>query len=583
MAGGDITNSSDSPQRDRRVVLTQRVVGLIIVGFVVWGIALRLLRYGLCFPLYGDEGSLAANFLDRDFSSVFRPLDYGQIAPLGFLWGELLAVKLVGFSEYSLRLLPFLASVTSLGVFAFFARRFCGQNLAAALAVAVFAVSAILIRYSAEIKPYSFDLLVAILILYVGVKVIEGEKDSRLLWLLALFVPVAALVSLPSLFVLAGLLLTLGIVIISKRELNLLAPTTALALSTLFSFGIYYVYFLSPHHEFHKENMTSFWAVAFPPLDNPLHFIAWFVDIHTGRLMAYPAGDKHGSSALSFIFFVVGAVTVWKSGRRASTFLLLSPFLMTFAAAALHRYPYGGSARIVQHLAPSACLLIGIGIDRSLRACARPLRNGAEWKLTFASLALLGLGLGTADSFKPYIEKIDPVTRRFCRDLWKGHHDNTALVVLTSFDHDRSTGILHREATWRCYQHIYAPKSTFCAAPPDFALPKEQFGTVIVHLAANDLIDEERLVRAENWINTLAGEYDAAHDEGLVLNKENQLHLERVHVMTLHHVSKESSPASSENKSLSRTAGGATRTAINPAKRPVEVLSDRSPGGGRAN
>jgi len=29
-----------------------------------------------------------------------------------------------------------------------------------------------------------------------------------------------------------------------------------------------------------------------------------------------------------------------------------TPAALTFAAAALHRYPYGGSARIAQHLAP---------------------------------------------------------------------------------------------------------------------------------------------------------------------------------------------------------------------------------------
>ena len=62
--------------------------------------------------------------------------------------------------------------------------------------------------------------------------------------------------------------------------------------------------------------------------------------------------------------------------------LLLTPFVLTFLAALAGKYPYGGSARIAQHLAPSLCLLAGTGAASSgpIVACrhknSRQLRPG---------------------------------------------------------------------------------------------------------------------------------------------------------------------------------------------------------------
>lgn len=531
----NITKASLSSEVPRGDIFTKRTIGWITVGFILLGVVLRTIRFGLCFPLYGDEGSLAANFLDRDFAGLFRPLDYGQIAPLGFLWAELGVVKLLGFGEYSLRFLPYVASIASVGLFAILARQFCRDTMAAALSIAVFGVSLVLIRYAAEVKPYSIDLLVSIAILYIALRVIEGTNETYLLWYLALFVPIAVLFSLPSLFVIAGVLFTVGVQFLLSRDRKLLVPSVALAVSTLVSFAIYYVYFLSPHHEFHKQGMTTFWAGAFPPIDNPFHLVWWFLDIHTGRLMAYPAGDKNGSSAISFFCFVVGAVALWKDHRRPALLLMLSPLLMTLGAAFLHRYPYGGSARIVQHLAPVICLLVGIGIDRAFRWTTKPLRQANGRKITFAAMATLGLCFAVADGFKPYIEDVDPKTRDYCRQFWRQNRENTALVVLTSFDHDRTTGILHREATWRCYQHIFAPDTTFCSTPSQLDESSQQFEKVVVHLAANDLIDAQRLERAENWVTEFTVDHEGSRSDDLTQKSRNRLHNERIHVVTLRH------------------------------------------------
>src|SRR3954447_18172914 len=76
-------------------------------GFVALGVLLRAARYLLNFPLWCDETMIAANFLDRGYADLFRPLDYRQVGPLLWLAVELTSVKAFGFSEWSLRLFPF--------------------------------------------------------------------------------------------------------------------------------------------------------------------------------------------------------------------------------------------------------------------------------------------------------------------------------------------------------------------------------------------------------------------------------------------------------------------------------------------
>ena len=74
--------------------------------FVWLGVLLRVVTFALNFPLWGDEAFVAVNLITRGYRDLLRPLDYAQICPLLFLWLELTAVKLLGFSEWSLRLIP---------------------------------------------------------------------------------------------------------------------------------------------------------------------------------------------------------------------------------------------------------------------------------------------------------------------------------------------------------------------------------------------------------------------------------------------------------------------------------------------
>src|SRR5262245_27189531 len=128
------------------------------------GMASRLVRYLLQFPIWGDEAFVCLNLMDRDYVGLTRTLRFDQVAPLLFLWGEAVVYRLLGGSELALRLLPLLAGVGSLLLFgrlAFAALR----PSAALLAIGILAVSYYPVRHSCEVKPYAFDLFLSLLLL----------------------------------------------------------------------------------------------------------------------------------------------------------------------------------------------------------------------------------------------------------------------------------------------------------------------------------------------------------------------------------------------------------------------------------
>src|SRR5262245_33302906 len=143
-----------------------RNVALLLV---LLGIAWRLLRYFLQFPIWGDEAFVCLNFVDRDYLGLMKPLRYMQVAPILFLWSELAAYRLLGGSELALRLLPLLAGLGSLLLFWRLARLTL-PPLAGVLAVGILAVAYYPVRHACEVKPCALDLFLSLTPLVAAVR-----------------------------------------------------------------------------------------------------------------------------------------------------------------------------------------------------------------------------------------------------------------------------------------------------------------------------------------------------------------------------------------------------------------------------
>jgi hypothetical protein len=375
------------------------------LALLLLGLAWRILRYVLRFPIWGDEVMLAMNFVWFDYAHLTQRLEHCQVAPLLFLWGERAALCWLGPGELALRLLPFLAGAAALGLY----WRLTGlvlEPLGRLCAVGFLAVAIWPVSMGTVIKPYSFDLLMALVLLLPALHWLRAPGHTR--WLIALTVlaPAALLGSYPAVFVAGGVSLALARQAWRqgwKARCWFAAYNLALVAGFAVAAHIGANQLTSPVRDLSTQvGMTTYWADAFPP-SRPLAFLGWFVARTTGQMAAYPVGGANGGSSLTVLLCLVGAWCWARRGRRAWLVLLVAPLVLNLVAAALHRYPYGASGRLHQHLAPGFCVLAGVGlaalIDRTARRTGRPLR----WAVAGAAFfALVGLGGIARDLLCPY-------------------------------------------------------------------------------------------------------------------------------------------------------------------------------------
>src|SRR3954463_11407711 len=111
------------PPRSARTPASFHLIwtAVAVVAMVV-GAGWRLSQYLSLPSLMVDEIALARNVLDRTAPELFHRLEYGQVAPIGFLLAVKACTKVFGPSEWSLRLVPLVCGLSALPLFWYVAR-----------------------------------------------------------------------------------------------------------------------------------------------------------------------------------------------------------------------------------------------------------------------------------------------------------------------------------------------------------------------------------------------------------------------------------------------------------------------------
>jgi hypothetical protein len=425
---------------------------------IVWmlvglGVGLRLMRYLLAFPLWGDECMVATNFLTRGYADLLRPLDHCQVAPPLFLVLELTAVKLLGFSEWSLRLVPLLSGIVALLVFKHLAGRLL-RGPAYALAVGLMAVAFYPMRHSAEVKPYASDLLVAVVLLALAVEWWSDRNRTRWLWALVATMPLALGLSFPAVFVAGGISLLLMCELYRSRDRSTILPVVAYHVALAVSLAGLMAVSAATQLDEWGPMMRACWVTGFPP--SPLHpvlLLRWLAETYTGHMFAYPLGGSAGGSVLTLVCFLAGLAAWMRRGDRRLAVMLLAPFGLGLLSAALRLYPYGDNERLVQYLGPAICLLTGLGIVQ-LVARLRPASR--QWALP-AIVGLLGViagGEAVFDLVHPYKHRCDWDHQSFARWFWSQSDGSTEVVAMP---HALNAAVYDQTdyCAYLCYRAIY--------------------------------------------------------------------------------------------------------------------------------
>lgn len=387
-----------------------RTCRLATLAILVLALAWRLLRYALDMPVWGDEAFLGLNLMDRTFLGMLQPLNYTQVAPILFLLAEWLMQHFLGTSEYALRLLPLLAGLAAVALFYRWSRLLLAP-LPATIALGFYALGYYTVRHSVEIKPYAFDQLAALAFFLPASMWLLRPEKSRPLWTLALLTPFALAGSYPAVFVAGGIALALLPALYRRASMNAWLAYGLFAALLLGTFLAIFYTVGGGQYDQTSTFMREYWKESFPP-HNPLSALVWLIDVHAGNMFAYPVGGNHGGSAATLLLAIAGLIVFIRSRRGPLLILLLAPFALTFIAAALQRYPYGGSARVAQHLAPAICVLAGQGCFWLITTFARQWDRQALAALV-AVLLIIGLIGLIRDIAKPYKTLPDQQARAF--------------------------------------------------------------------------------------------------------------------------------------------------------------------------
>lgn len=372
---------------------SDRLFGRLTWAVVALGVLVRLVRFAQPFPLWGDEVFVCQNYLDRDFVTILNQLDNGQICPPLFLWAQLAAFKLGGGGEQAMRLLPLLAGVLGLVGVARLATRLL-PAFPAFLAVGFLSVAIWPVAMSTFAKPYSFDLLAAVAILLAAVHLHERPESYRRGLLFALTLPVAMLASYTASFVAGGALLALlPAVWKAGWPGRLLLALGAAGLFAAFAFVLTVGKAQLDTPDIPIKNfLYEYWRQGFPP-DRWWQWPLWILEGVTGRMFAYPVGDAHFGSSLTFVTAALGGWAWWRGFPRWQLVLLVVPVGLNLAAAVTWKYPFGACGRLTQYAAPAICLLAGLGaaaLFGRFLAAPRAFRTvGCVYAFAFA-----GLGVG---------------------------------------------------------------------------------------------------------------------------------------------------------------------------------------------
>lgn len=385
-----------------------RLGGQALATLTAVGAGLRVAQYAADSSLWIDELALAQGIVARDLLSLLAgPLPYNQVAPLGFLLVEKLAVMALGPSEYALRLFPLACSLVSLLAFERLARRVLG-GAGPVAAVALFATAAPFILYGSIVKQYSTDLCVAVLLWWLAAELATRPLTARRAGLAALAGSSLVWFSHPGVLMLAAPCAALAASSFETPEgagqrRRLFAVLLCWAASSLAVAAVAFAHMTRETREY----MSWFWAAGFPPRS------AWgFLDtLWPWDQLEILFGPSQSFASLSYpwpkvyaVLTAAGFAVLWLRNRRAALYLS-APLLVTFAAAAVRQYPF--SDRLIIFLVPAFMLALGAAVEelrRRLRTLSPVLGAAAAAGLILPALYPL---IKTAPAF--YVEHMKPV------------------------------------------------------------------------------------------------------------------------------------------------------------------------------
>ena len=338
------------------IAIKPEFIGWLLVAL---GIGLRLRQYIANRSFWVDEATLALNLTHRNFWGLMKPLDYEQGEPVGFLFIEKSIITILGNRDYILRLFPLFSGILAGILFYLIVNSLIKSKIGGLFAALFFAISWPLIYYSSELKQYSSDVMVGLLLIYLSLRCLDEKAQIKDFILFGVVSTVGIWISHPSVFVLAGIGITLALEKFITKSYRHLVWTLSLGLTWIVALGLEYL--VSLRYLIGDDYLTAYWRHGFmplPPWSNP----TWLLQSYLSLLITIgPNLDGSYLASICSLLIIVGIISLLLR-NRTTTLLVVLPFVMVSIASAMQRYPLRG--RFILFLVPFAILLMAEGLGQ---------------------------------------------------------------------------------------------------------------------------------------------------------------------------------------------------------------------------
>lgn len=353
---------------------------------------------------WGDEAALAMNIGPRGFFELGRPFVYLQVAPWGSMAGMKLMTLIFGESELGYRAFPCLGATLALALAYGLGRRI-HSPIAGLVAMFLTGTGYWLTHYSSELKPYAVDAAVAAALSLACVVALQQPERPRSWAVLAGLGVVGAWTSLPSLFVLGGCGLALGLdALQNRRGKRHIAKVAAVGVLWLVAFFVHYQTFIVRSRLATSKKVVKYWSDGFAPFPpTSLAELKWY----PGKFFFF--FESPGGMSLRYLagaIFLFGLYALIKRGKLNFAIILFAPAVFAILASAVGKYPSVG--RLMLFAVPAMMVMVAVGVCEFMLQPRLPLR------LAGLALALVLVVPGFPQTYNPLLH---PHERRDMRDI----------------------------------------------------------------------------------------------------------------------------------------------------------------------
>jgi len=343
----NIRNTSQSPAGK---IYRYSILVLILIGLIF---RMRIFLTGR--SLWLDEAMLALNIIQRSFGGLLQqPMEYGQSAPIGYVFSVKVFTLLLGDSEYALRFYSLLAGCFALLLAVFFFKSYL-DRVGVLVAVALFAGGPHLIYYTAETKQYAGDVIVSLMFLMIFFSLLDKQATLKSFLILGGVGAILLWFSHPAVFVAAGVGLTLLLNYWLNKDSEKL--TWTILCGAIWGISLVILYFVNLRHLAASELLLDYWQEGFMPFP-PWQNINWFAQLWQAWLHD-PLGIE-ANPVVVFFIFITGIIFLFRRDWRLGTAIFLS-LIFALLASGLDKYSLVG--RLLLYTTPIFIIAMGAGID----------------------------------------------------------------------------------------------------------------------------------------------------------------------------------------------------------------------------